>query len=435
MVSPSALPHCNWQGAATCGAALFLLCGVIGCEGGAAGHIADASADDAEIAAVPDGPTAPRPEARSGFVSGTACQAAEQCISGACTLGVCSDWAQALRISVDTTPGGADVAENVIDFPLLVRLDDSNFPFDQASPDAADLRFMDTSGNTLDYEIDSWHPEQGTAAIWVLLPSIQGNSRVNQIVLYYGNPLAVPLSSGPGVFSSFDLVLHMSDAADAVTSQLIDSSGHANAGLVQSAPALRSIPTGIVGQGVQLDGNRNYLATSLRLSSPPTFSVSMWFAAPKGSSGALAVFGANQAGNNGRFDRGVWMDSDGRLCFAVARNNRLFTVQSLASYSDDAWHFLVARFSGTGQYLMIDGDSVADDPTSTTVDSYSGYWRFGQAPIQSLSGLYEPKQSNLFAGAIDEIRVSSEKQSDAWIRLAFATQHPDGHVVTYEALP
>ena len=417
--------------------AFCVLCAGLGCDGAGRGpgHLDDASPGDAEILPSPDGPLPPKPEARSGFVSGTPCQAAEQCISGACTLGFCSDWAHVLRITVDTTPDGADIDETIASFPLLVRLDDGNFQFDQASPDGADLRFVDTSGNTLDYEMDSWHPEQGTASVWVLVPNIQGGSRANQLLLYYGNPFATSLSSGPSVFARFDLVLHMSNTADGVTSQSIDSSGHANTGLVQSPPSLVSVADSIAGEGIELDGSKNYLATTLRPTSPSTFSISMWFRTHTMSGGALAVFGANQAGNNGRFDRAVWMDPDGRLSFAVSRDGRPWVVRSLAGYNKDDWHFLVARFSNAGQYLMVDGESVADDPTSTSADGYAGYWRFGEAPIQSMSVSYEPGQDNYFAGALDEIRVSSETESDARVKLTYAIERLQGHVLTYESVP
>ena len=130
-------------------------------------------------------------------------------------------------------------------------------------------------------------------------------------------------------------------------------------------------------------------------------------------------------------------DSDAVETFDYARGNRFSTVRSLASYRDDTWHLLVARFSTSGQYLMVDGESVADDPTSTTAESFGGYWRFGEAPIPSPSPASgEPAATSSFmAGIIDEIRVSSEPASDAWVRLAFATERLDGHAVSYQMVP
>jgi hypothetical protein len=112
-------------------------------------------------------------------------------------------------------------------------------------------------------------------------------------------------------------------------------------------------------------------------------------------------------------------------------------VRSLASYKNGDWHLVIARFSPAGQYLMVDGESVADDPTSTADESFAGYWRFGEAAISSLAPtLGEPAAtSNLIAGTLDEIRVSSAPASDAWARLAFATERPDGHAVTCQMVP
>jgi hypothetical protein len=420
--------------------ALLLVHAGLGCGGGpttGTGGVGDASNRDADLPAGTDRPPAPRTEAHGGFVSGTGCQVAEQCLSGACTLGVCSDWAHVLRIAIDTTASGANVKEQVVDFPLLVRLDEHNFSFHLASSDGADLRFVDPSGRTLNHEIERWDPVEGIATIWVLVPRVESDSPDNVLLMYFGNAAAVPLSSGPAVFSSFDLVLHATRRVDGGTSQLVDSSGHANTGLVQTSPAPQLSTGGISGDGIPLDGDASYVATSLRLASPQTFSTSLWFRTAPNSDGVLVAFASNQAGRDGRFDRMVWMDPEGRLSFAVARGNRFSTVRSLTGYSDGRWHLLHARFSTAGQYLMVDGESVADDPTSTTAESFGGYWLFGAAPIPSPSPASdEPTAtSSSFAGIIDEIRVSSEPASDARIRLAFATERPDGHAVTYQMVP
>jgi hypothetical protein len=421
--------------------ALLLVHAGAACTGGGptagTGGISDASGGDADLPAGPDGLPAARPEARGGFVSGTGCQVDQQCLSGACALGVCSDWTHVLRIAIDTTASGANIKEPVADFPLLVRLDERYFPFHLASSDGADLRFVDSSGHTLNHEIERWDPDEGTAAIWVLVPRVESNSRDNVLLMYFGNPSAVPLSSGPAVFSKLDLVLHVTNPSGGEASRLVDSSGHANTALVQPPSAAQFFAGGIAGDGVQLDGYASYLATAVRLASPQTFSTSLWFKTATKSGGVLIAFASNQSGHSGRFDRVVWMDPEGRLSFAVARGDRFSTVRSLADYRDDTWHLLVARFSPAGQYLMVDGESVADDPTSTAVESFGGYWRFGDAPIPSPSPAQgEPAATSSFlAGVVDEIRVSSEAASDARVRLAFATEWPDGHAVTYQMVP
>jgi hypothetical protein len=126
------------------------------------------------------------------------------------------------------------------------------------------------------------------------------------------------------------------------------------------------------------------------------------------------------------------------LSFSILHHGGvLATVTSLASYNDDKWHFIVARFSTSGQYLFVDGETVADDPTMTSPDAYnSGSWRFGavtelappaDAPDAAITTV------SYFTGTIDETRISTDEPSDAWIKLSYATQRLDATAVVYPA--
>jgi hypothetical protein len=122
------------------------------------------------------------------------------------------------------------------------------------------------------------------------------------------------------------------------------------------------------------------------------------------------------------------MNSDGTLSFSVLLQNARVGVTSPTSYDDHAWHFVTARLSALGQYLFVDGESVAENPTLTSADrSQDSVWRFGQLPGATAAG--EP--SAYFGGVLDEIRVSGNEESAAWIKLAYATQRPGSSAVTY----
>ena len=132
------------------------------------------------------------------------------------------------------------------------------------------------------------------------------------------------------------------------------------------------------------------------------------------------------------------MDSSGRLSFAVVHNGTLATVSSLEGYGDNKWHFIVARFSSSGQYLFVDGESVADDPTTTSADAYIGFWRFGEEPATSPPS-HAPDAAvstgDFIFGSIDEARIATDELSDAWIKLSYATQRPGATAVIYNARP
>ena len=343
-----------------------------------------------------------------------------------------------MRIVIDTTSVGADTKESVSDFPLLVRLRSANFIFTEARDDGADLRFVDSGGASLRHEIERWDPENGVGDVWVPVPRILGDSKENFVNMYWGNPLAAPVSSGPSVFGDFACVLHTTSLTDGIAARLEDASGQGNLGLIQNPPASGVPADGIAGPGLALDGVGTYLATSTRMLSPQAFSVSLWFKTAGISRAGIAGFASKPTGSDVVFDREIWIDERGRLSFGILHGGTLAAVTSVTGYSDGAWHLAVARFGGAGQYLFVDGESVADNPASSGADAYNGFWRFGEEPLASpppATTDAAPPAGNFFAGDLDEIRFFADEQSDASIKLAYATQRPGASAVTYVRVP
>jgi biopolymer transport protein ExbB len=154
-----------------------------------------------------------------------------------------------MQIGIDTTSAGADVRDVVTAFPLLVRLNATNFDFAEARTDGADIRFLDSGGNNLGYEIDRWDAQNAMAEIWVLVPRIAGNSRNNTVLMYWGNQLSATTSFGPSVFKGYSCVFHMGEDPNNATTQFKDDSGRDNSGTQR--PAGRDLRgEGIIGSGL-----------------------------------------------------------------------------------------------------------------------------------------------------------------------------------------
>lgn len=394
--------------------------------------------------AMPDGTTtrsdasadvsAENSDTRTGIGGGFPCDASEQCLIGTCNLGVCSDWQHSMRIRIDTTEAGAGVSETVADFPLLVRLGGwaNAFDFSQARTDGGDIRFVDDNGHNLNYQIERWDNQRRLAELWVSMPRIAGNSAANTITLYWGNEFAGPVASGAAVFDTYSCVYHIEDASVALPGdiQVEDDSGHNYFGSIDSPASVNTHADGAIGYGLALDGPSSYLATSSIPQNPPSLSISLWFtaqlAAPPG--GLAAFYQPGLGMSDGTTNHAITMNSDGTLSFSVLLQNARVGVTSPTSYDDHAWHFVTARLSSSGLYLFVDGKSVAGDRTLTAADpSQDSVWRFGQLPGVAAAGI----PSAYFAGVLDEIRVNGREESDAWIKLAYATQRPGSSAVTY----
>ena len=92
--------------------------------------------------------------------------------------------------SVEMTVSGYAGSSTLANFPVLVRLSRAGgFSFADFSDPASELRFADASGNSLDFEVDTWDAAAGKALVWVSVPSLSGTA--TPITAYFA-----PKSSG-----------------------------------------------------------------------------------------------------------------------------------------------------------------------------------------------------------------------------------------------
>jgi hypothetical protein len=121
------------------------------------------------------------------------------------------------------------VAEDVEKYPLAVLLDRSRFDFSQAQANGADIRFFDSAGKALPHAIELWDKESGSAALWVLLDRVKGNSKDQSIVMKWGHPNAPDISDSKAVFkkeNGFVGVWHLDEEGNTNTHGFKDASNH-----------------------------------------------------------------------------------------------------------------------------------------------------------------------------------------------------------------
>jgi hypothetical protein len=164
-------------------------------------------------------------------------------------------WSYSQTITIDTTTSGAHVLEDVRQYPLAVRLDKSRFDFDQARVDGADIRFFDSAGKVLPHAIELWDRASGSAAIWVLLDLVKGNSKDQSIVMKWGHSTAPNISDSKAVFrrqDGFVGVWHLDEDGNTGPDGYKDASDHEAHGTgVGMIPGSRVDAR--IGKGVHLD--------------------------------------------------------------------------------------------------------------------------------------------------------------------------------------
>ncbi|WP_189392635.1 DUF2341 domain-containing protein [Alcaligenes pakistanensis] len=256
------------------------------------------------------------------------------------------EWQYRKQISVDTTPEGGAISENVGRTPLLVRLHTGNFSFDGTNENGSDLRFVSGDDqNVLNHQIESFDPLMGMALVWVDVPEV-GAGQKQDIWMYYGNEKAPLASNGQITFDpNYTLVYHFDGAAGAPSRDSTAYTNHA-----QTAPA--GVIDGVSGRAAQfVSGSPMMLPASPSLAVPAAgaFSFSAWVRADQ-PQGQQLVY-ARRDGTNSfliGLDQGVpFVEINGQRSPAGA------------PLSPSTWQHLAVTADGSQVVLYVQGRATA----------------------------------------------------------------------------
>lgn len=129
--------------------------------------------------------------------------------------------------SIDIPIWNLEISEAVMNFPLLIKLDGSNFQFSQVQADAHDIRFAKSDGTKLPFEVELWDSIAKEAYIWVRIPNLSPNND-ETIRMYWRNPSADKLTNSWRVwFDDYLAVYHITNVVqDTIADSTIsDSTG------------------------------------------------------------------------------------------------------------------------------------------------------------------------------------------------------------------
>ncbi len=188
-----------------------------------------------------------------------------------------------------------------------------------------------------------------------------------------------------------------------------DQSGRSNNGILVNGPAASAdvppLTTGNDGS-LSFDGVNDYVTTSNPITSPNTFSLSLWFKTSS-AGGRLIGFGQGQTGDNWNLDRHLFMGDWGHLYFGVYSGG-IQLIQTPQAYNDGKWHHVAASMSSSGMALYVDGQLKAQKANVTSAGVYQGYWRLGG---DNLYNWWNRPYNYYFKGNMDEARVYDRQLS------------------------
>jgi hypothetical protein len=352
--------------------------------------------------------------------------------SGDTTVVTNPSWKYCRRIFLNTTALGANIAGDVVNFPLLIRLNGDNFDFSQAQAGGADLRFTKADNSFLHYEIERWDPSNQRAEIWVKADTVYGDNGTQAITMYWGNNAAGDSSNGATVFdtaSQFEGVWHLAEPANGIARDATANRYDGTPSDTAPAPAPGAI--GIarefngVSNGIRMKGTAG---STMNFNENGRYTVSAWVYSDTLDEKWHLIVGKG----NGQYYLKQQIKSRYGHWEFVEYHNKSAWQMTIATMAPKTWKYLTGVREASRQYLYLDGqlaDSTIKLNSDTTSRKTSEDVSIGrhQNYVE-----YADEGYCYFDGKIDEVRISSVARSADWINLCFMNQKEEDKLVVFK---
>lgn len=350
-------------------------------------------------------------------------------------------WTKYREVSINTTASGANVPTAQTNFPVLVRLANTNAAsgsdvLSEALANGADIRFTDSTGSVvLPHEIEHW--SNSSAAIWVRVPTVAGDANT-KIRLYWNRSGASSTSNSAAVFGNngFLGVWHMGTASgtaarvnaaspgtnDAIPSGTEAASMNPTAGIIGMSDSLRAQSAANSGQDTDDHFNMG------QITFPNTqVTVSMWVNHPNPQ--AFTNWNHYFTHGNGNLEHNLWFGRNSNTNGWRARGagpdgesgNPENTTVTDGLIPLETWmHLAVSKDStdGVRWRMFRNGEMVVNFmPTS----GLSNHQFIAGTRANNYIGrsLWADPNSHI---KVDEVRTSSIARHPHWMKLEYETQ-------------
>ena len=332
---------------------------------------------------------------------------------------------------VQLTVPAAQVSSTVINYPLLVSFQDTDFQT-KVQASGNDFVFVQ-NGNVLAHEIDRF--DQSTGSLVAYVRANLSSAVDNTFWLYYGNPVIGSTESPETLWSNgYDAVWLLNDAVtdEASGGINIDSTGHGYDGTQYG----NSLTTGIDnGYGQYFDGN-DYIEINSTENLKPAgdVTISGWF---------YIADSWSSSSTPSRLLVSKWLDGDnnfhialtgseytetdftawGSLVFGFETSNAEYVKWTTRTSWTAGWyHFACVLDTSTpaNNKIYINGvdntDAGASGGASTVNLAFNGVWGIGGRYVETSEF---PSGEAYHTGKIDDLRISDGIRTAGWINVEY----------------
>lgn len=321
---------------------------------------------------------------------------------------------EAVRIH-GRVPAGAIVAE-IFDFPLLLQIDD---PALGAMADgAANVAFASPDGAALPFEVEVADAQAGQLLAWVRVPAL-GPVEDTEFDVWIGHPDLPPGPSPTDVWDSDYLaVWHFS----VVEGGILDATQTQPNGLISGGvtPA-----PGVIGIAAEFDGATGLITVDQTFKSElNSFTASMWVQARGlGEGGSAPVF--RRLSGASLFPR-VFVNGQG-LLGGQLQTSKMTQGLFVDELVEDTQQHVVFSYDDAASIMSIHIDGQLVGSSETLPPPLRG----GENSMEIGN---DADLRGVLDGQIDELRVSSTRRSDEWIRVSHLNQSNPAAFVLLDAV-
>ena len=344
-------------------------------------------------------------------------------------------WGATTNITLNTASNGANVGSTITNFPVLIRLNSTNFSgWSNTLAGGADIRFSigNTPTSPLAYQIQRWDGTDNLAEIWILESSVAGGG-TTPITMYWNQSGVVSQSSGPAVFNAtagYAAVWHLSDTTDA--RNLLPLSGAAQPttkvpGIIDSAYTFNS-----TSQFFKTPDSTSSNSTALNFSSSTSFTLSGWerdTSAAFGGGDRMIVSKGGSTWNMG--ERGA---STSNYEMMSAENGDWIWDTTKVRPTLGTWHHIVGVRSLTQGTSPIYAESLYVDGALSIPASAINSGAVTAVTTRAIDiGTQPDNPTDFWKGQLQEVEISNVIRTHDWVKLSYQNQQANQTLVTMNA--
>ena len=323
------------------------------------------------------------------------------------------------------TVTGYTGTETLTNFPVLVRLSEGTpvgFSYaDFYSADGSDLVFLDSDGNPIPHEIDTWNP-QGTSLVWVTLPEMNQGTEFS---MWYRSSKSGAVFNAGNPWFEYAGVWHLNEGGDGVQS-VADSTVHDLTGTTHANSLAQ--PDGVIGAARRVSTKGGASSTNGRIlvdladaekraavdAVTPTFTFSTWVAFRVSGNGPDYAFLVSRKPEDKLTGWGVQFNAaSGGTIGAMRVHSDGLADNQCATYTKaitkNTWYKMTFVWDGSNYRAFYDGVQVASGALYQNKPAVNG------TSDLAFGGMTAAGYGSL-NGDMDEVRLRKGAMSADWIK-------------------